>query len=596
MELQFVSMSIKNVMSYGNVESVIDLSNKNTTIITGRNTDLQSSSGTTVNGIGKTTILLSLMFGLYDETIYKITKDNMVNNINGKHMEIKIVFIKNNDNYMVRKVRKMKSGAAGNFTELYKNGAIVDCNNPSEEVIKVIGIPFDIFSRMVTFSAKSQSFFELPLNSSGVCQTGIIESLFDLHILTEKAEKLKSVIKQTEKVKETEQHKHALLQQQIDMHAKQIKSLNMMITNWETTQQQSITKLQQQIELISSIDIEQQFELFNLHQQAESAINKLRVKQNESKSNMSSIKSTIKKLAGEITQLENNTCPFCLQHMANTEIKIQEHETYIELLSDELAIEIEKMSSITIDIDMLTQQISVCAADMIEDININKLMELNNNKTSILTKLEQLDSQQNPHVNQLQELSCEELPVVDMSIINELDSTLFHSAFLIKALTKKDSFIRKALLHKNLTYLNTRLTIYLNELGLPHKVLFTNDMTALITIRGKSLEYGNLSSGQKSRLNLALSLSFRDVLQRKYGAINLFIFDEVLDDGLDAIGMQNALKMLKKLASDQGLSVYIISHREDALEQFDNKVIIEMTNGFSRIVDSQPFVYEISTS
>jgi DNA repair exonuclease SbcCD ATPase subunit len=593
MELQFISMSIKNVMSYGNVESVIDLSNKNTTIITGRNTDLQSSDGTTVNGIGKTTILLSLMFGLYDETIYKITKDDMINNINGKHMEIKIVFVKNNDTYMVRKARKMKSGAAGNFTELYKNGVLVDCNNPSDEVIKVLGIPFDIFSRMVTFSAKSQSFFELPLNSSSVCQTGIIESLFDLHILSEKADKLKGVIKLTEKSKESEQHQHALLQQQIDQHAKQVKSLNAMIVNWEATQQQNITKLQQQIEMISTIDIEYQFELFNLHQQASNAVAKLQSKQSDSKSKMASIKSAIKKLAADITQLENNTCPFCLQHMTNTESKIAEHESSIELLSDEMTVEMEKTNSISQDINELVQQISDCAINMIEEININKLMELNTNKAGILSKLEQLGSQQNPHTGQLQELCNEELPIIDMSAINELDSTLFHSAFLLKALTKKDSFIRKALLHKNLTYLNTRLTLYLKELGLPHKVLFTNDMTALITIRGKPLGYGNLSSGQKSRLNLALSLSFRDVLQRKYGSINLFVFDEVLDDGLDAIGMQNALKMLKKLAADQGLSIYIISHREDAMEQFDNKVMIEMTNGFSRIIDAPSFVYDI---
>ena len=71
------------------------------------------------------------------------------------------------------------------------------------------------------------------------------------------------------------------------------------------------------------------------------------------------------------------------------------------------------------------------------------------------------------------------------------------------------------------------------------------------------------------------------------------MFDEVLDDGIDAVGMQAELQVLKRL-KNQGTSIYVISHREDTISHFDNIVNIEMSKGFSHITESPEFQYEVA--
>ena len=61
---------------------------------------------------------------------------------------------------------------------------------------------------------------------------------------------------------------------------------------------------------------------------------------------------------------------------------------------------------------------------------------------------------------------------VDWIPVNELTNLKDHQEFLLKLLTNKDSFIRKKIIEQNLSYLNNRLTYYLDKLGLPHQVEF----------------------------------------------------------------------------------------------------------------------------
>ena len=170
-----------------------------------------------------------------------------------------------------------------------------------------------------------------------------------------------------------------------------------------------------------------------------------------------------------------------------------------------------------------------------------------------------------------------------MSKINELKELLDHQKFLLKLLTKKDSFVRKALLTKNIPFLNQRLSGYLSDLGLPHTVEFTHEMTANISQFGRPLDFGNLSNGQRARVNLALSFAFRDVLQSIHGRINVCMLDEVLDVGLDVVGIQNAAKMLKQKSRDENVAMYIISHRDEVDNAFDRTMTIQLSKGFSYV-------------
>jgi len=250
----------------------------------------------------------------------------------------------------------------------------------------------------------------------------------------------------------------------------------------------------------------------------------------------------------------------------------------------------EAVGDMTTDVENLERESAILkeainkVIDKLEFSSLEDLYDIKNNIKHSKEKLKTLSDAVNPHLESYEELVATKLEPIDMDVINELDKLLTHQNYLLKLLTKKDSFIRKNLLNKNLIFLNQRLRGYLQDLGLPHRVEFTQEMTAGISQFGRTLDFGNLSSGQKARVNLALSFSFRDVLQRSLDSVNVCMLDEVLDVGLDAVGVQNAARMLKRKAREDDMSLYIISHRDEVSGIFDKKIVVQMEKGFSNVL------------
>ena len=198
-------------------------------------------------------------------------------------------------------------------------------------------------------------------------------------------------------------------------------------------------------------------------------------------------------------------------------------------------------------------------------------------------RLIELSEEVNPFIAPLVELEAVKLDETEYDEINKLQKIVDHQKFLIKLLTKSDSFVRKALIDKNIPLLNEHLRIYLKELGLPHKVEFTNTMSASISQLGRPLSFNNLSTGQKARVNLALSWAFRDVLQKMHSPVNFCLLDEVLDVGLCPYGVGAAAKMLKAKAKKDHLTMFIISHRDELNSTFEKTMKVVLERGFSRI-------------
>ena len=112
--------------------------------------------------------------------------------------------------------------------------------------------------------------------------------------------------------------------------------------------------------------------------------------------------------------------------------------------------------------------------------------------------------------------------------------------------------MRKRIIDQNLSYLNSRLTHYLDRIGLPHTVvIFQNDLTVEIQELGRDLDFDNLSRGERNRLIISMSWAFRDVWESLYGAINLLFIDEMIDSGMDTSGVEAALALLKKMARER---------------------------------------------
>ena len=190
-------------------------------------------------------------------------------------------------------------------------------------------------------------------------------------------------------------------------------------------------------------------------------------------------------------------------------------------------------------------------------------------------------SEVDPYQEQIDELNNSAIQEIDWNTVNDLTSLKEHQDFMLKLLTNKDSFIRKKIIDQNLAYLNNRLTNYLDKLGLPHSVVFQNDLTVEITQLGQDLDFDNLSRGERNRLILGMSFAFRDVWESLYQNINLLFIDELIDSGMDTSGVENSLSILKKMGRERQKNVYLISHKDELVGRVTHVLKVIKENGFT---------------
>jgi DNA repair exonuclease SbcCD ATPase subunit len=212
---------------------------------------------------------------------------------------------------------------------------------------------------------------------------------------------------------------------------------------------------------------------------------------------------------------------------------------------------------------------------------IEEAFKHQNNLATLESQLNIKAVEVDPYQEQIDELKHTAMQEISWDLVNEFNLIKDHQEFLLKLLTSKDSFIRKKIIDQNLAYLNNRLTYYLDKLGLPHSVIFQNDLTVLITQLGQDLDFDNLSRGERNRLILGLSFAFRDVWESLYQGINLLFVDELIDNGLDASGVEGALGVLKKMSRERKKNIFLISHKDELIGRVNNVLRVVKENGFT---------------
>jgi len=579
--INFISLTMRNFLSYGNSDTTILFNKKGSTLIVGE------------NGVGKSTIINALSFCLYGKPICNdISLDNLVNNINKKDLFVSVIFENNGIYYKVDRARKSKHGA---WAKIYQNkqepvfekenDISPDSTNRTTELIeKKLGVIHELFVRIVVFSANHIPFLQLPVrHNQAPNQTKIIEELFSITRLSEKAKMLKTVhIKDNETMLLSKKKLLEQLEKEYERHTTQINNAQTRVEGWDIQQKASLKDLTKRIAEDDKIDIETQKKFHKKLTQVSVGLNDLEKEFKSSNNTLTQLNKKIKQKEKELIELSDSKCPRCHQPYKNALKEAEEHTQYI----DEHAIEVEELNedclALQREIDKIyVKQNEIRAKILVDDYEILLKMKniLENNKKRLAEK----ENETNPFLEQAKELADTKLDIIDYDDIDNLTDNIEHQKFLYKLLTNKDSFVRKALLDKNIPFLNMKLQEYLSELDLPHIVQFNHNLTATIVQFGRELDFGNLSNGQKSRVNLALSLAFRDVLQNLHQKINICLFDEVLDAGLSGSGVQLAARLLKRKARDEDVIFYIISHKEGLESTFDHMMGIELKNGFSII-------------
>jgi DNA repair exonuclease SbcCD ATPase subunit len=581
--IKIKNLTVKNFMSVGNQTQAVDFEKEQLTLVLGENLDQGGDDSGSRNGTGKTTIVNGLSYALYGNALTNIKKDNLINKINGKNMLVTLTFEKNGTQYRIERGRKpsiMKfyvndvEQAVANADE--SQG---DMRETQRDIDSLLGMSHDMFKHIVALNTYTEPFLSMRAND----QREIIEQLLGITLLSEKAENLKEEIRKTKESLTQETSNIEATKRSNERIGQSIDSLRTKQSAWNKQKARDLEKIADSIEELKQVDIEReltQHAKLKEYDELAARIKSLNKERATLDSAVIQAEKSVKKYAKEIEQLENNRCPACEQELHDH--KHEEMRVKAAKSLEEATAYSEKVSN-----DLLKV---VKELEKIGDINgrprvfyetLEEALRHQNNLSTLESALVAKASESDPYQEQIDELQNTALQVISWDVVNELNAVKEHQEFLLKLLTNKDSFIRKKIIDQNLAYLNNRLTYYLDKMGLPHQVQFKNDLAVEITQLGQDLDFDNLSRGERNRLILSLSWAFRDVWESLYQSINLLFIDELLDNGLDANGVENGLSILKKMGRERSKNVYLISHKDELVGRVNNVLKVIKEGGFT---------------
>jgi len=577
--IQIKNLTVKNFMSVGNATQGVNFDRQDLTLVLGENLDLGGDGSR--NGTGKTTIINALSYALYGQALTNIRKDNLVNKTNGKNMLVSLDFLINGQDYRIERGRKPNVFRfyVNNEQQQSTDDAQGDSRETQEAVEHILGMSHDMFKHILALNTYTEPFLSLKAND----QRTIIEQLLGITLLSEKADHIKEQVRITKDRQQQEDMRIKAVQEANKRIEEQIDNLKRRQGLWLSKHAEDLSKLETAIQELKAIDIEAEIQAHKDHalwDQRRKDFNDLQSAISRAKLERDREDKQIKKLETEITTLESHTCHTCGQAFHD-----HKHQQVLENKQKELATarEASQQHSTTVaDIQTaLTELGEIGKPPKMFYDRESDAIEHRANLAQLEKQLEIKRTETDPYTEQIDEMSGQALQEVNYDVLNELARLLDHQEFLLKLLTNKDSFIRKKIIEQNLSYLNTRLTHYLDRIGLPHAVVFQNDLTVEISELGRDLDFDNLSRGERNRLILSMSWAFRDVWESLYSPINVLFIDELVDSGMDTMGVENSLALLKKMSRERNKSIWLVSHRDELAGRVENILKVVKENGFT---------------
>jgi DNA repair exonuclease SbcCD ATPase subunit len=581
--IKIKELTVKNFMSVGNQTQAVNFSKEHLTLVLGENLDMGGDDSGSRNGTGKTTIVNALSYGLYGNALTNIKKDNLINKINNKNMLVTLSFEKDGIDYRIERGRKP------NILQFFVNDEAQDTDETDDaqgdmretqkDLDELLGMSHDMFKHIVALNTYTEPFLSMRANDQRV----IIEQLLGITILSEKAEALKELIRTT---KDEVIQENANIEATKKSNEKIQQSIDSLLTRqsaWNSQRDTDLEKIGRAIIELENVDIDAELAAhasLKVYLEQSARLKSLNKERATLESATAQAERSVKKYASELAALEGKKCHACEQDLHDHKHEemsatANKHLTEANTYFDKVTADLNKVSAELVTIGEVSDRPNTYY-DTVEEA-----LKHQNNLKTLETQLTVRAGEVDPYQDQIDELMETALQEVTWDKINTLNTLKDHQEFLLKLLTSKDSFIRKKIIDQNLAYLNNRLTYYLDKMGLPHTVMFQNDLSVMITQLGQDLDFDNLSRGERNRLILGLSWAFRDVWESLYQNINLLFVDELVDNGLDASGVESALAVLKKMARERSKNIFLISHKDELIGRVNNVLKVIKENGFT---------------
>lgn len=570
MSIIFKSVTYQNFLSTGNVPNRIELNTHKTTLLQGP------------NGNGKSSVIEALTFALYGKAFRNISKNQLINTINGKNTLVTIEFDTMGSSY------KVIRGIKPNIFEIWKNDSLITQDAAVKDYqsvleLQILKINYKTFTQVAILGAATFVPF-MQLSTSH--RREIIEDILDIRIFSTMNTLLKEQIQDTKKNLEQTLLDIQLSKTLIDSHKKIIDAMI-------TSKQGHVDSIQKRINSNSVEIAAAELKITT----AKSAIEQLSLdiddshSINESITHCNDMIKTVNHsnivLAKSMTFFESNeSCPSCSQnipHEHKTSVRESLKTEYDSNLSKvtEYAAELERCRLRLVKVRKVEAEILALQSEIYTYITIIETLNKQNKALLIeITAAGQDSGDINVEKETLKKYAAIAVEHVNTKTALQEQRNIED----ISSILLKDSGIKTAVIAEYLPTMNSLINKYLSAMDFYVSFELDSSFNEAMKSRYRdNFTYSSFSEGEKKRLDLAILFAWREIARLKNSAnTNLLILDEVLDGSLDSAGTDFIMNLLSTLGDD--VNIIVISHNTDQIQdKFERILTVEKKHDFSEI-------------
>lgn len=303
------------------------------------------------------------------------------------------------------------------------------------------------------------------------------------------------------------------------------------------------------------------------------------------------IKSYVGKIQSEIAELNNEMEIYAagLKGFEEEAKQVKDRQTKVKTLIDGMRTKISNIDNAISDLSGKLLKASKVKQPVLDEGHALVQQKIDSFKQSISDKAKEL-SGESPFCdiikNDEEELrKSTELAKAKDEEVKSLEADLPYYDYWISGFG--DHGIRKWVIDGIIPELNGRVNYWLQFL-IDNRITlrFDNELNETIERNpadGDPYVYHAMSTGQRRRLNLAVSQSFAHVMSLSSGSLPSVVFLDEVTTNVDPLGVQGIYNMIMELSEDK--QVFITTHDQDLLRMLDGCDTLKMVheNGFTTI-------------
>ena len=558
----------KNFLSTGNFYTEIKLNEHSTTLIIGE------------NGSGKSTLLDALSFALFGKAFRNINKPQLLNTITNKDLIVELEFEIGSTQY------KVIRGIKPDIFQVYKNDVLMNQTSESKDYQRILEsqilkMNHKSFCQVIVLgSANFQPFMQMPKAN----RREIIESLLDLQIFTT----MNNILKQKIVNNNDNLYKISTDKKLVEQRIKLIKEhlVEIQFNNKQLIEDKK-NRINETLIILKDLEDKSKLQNDQIHKlevsiEGEQAFANKNQKLSSLRHKIEAKLSVIRK---EVTFFNtNNDCPTCKQPIDTKFKAIAVHERNNEI------------NKINEGLDLLIKEYEETNSKLQDIMNIHKTINENNMElhrintriNSLIEYKETLEAEINKISKTLNNIDASKISdseneleqlKLDHNKLNEEKQLLSVTATLLK-----DGGIKAKIIKQYIPIINKLINKYLAQMEFMCQFDLDEEFAETIKSRFRdTFSYESFSEGEKQKIDIALLFTWRAISKLRNSInTNILIFDEILDSSLDANSMDYFMIIIRSFT--KGENIFIISHREQMSDKFDNLLRFKKIKNFSKLI------------